>query len=132
MPADTPSPTMTNMPNLQGKSPVLPTPGSITFTPIEAAFLTLFGHADLFGGIAPALAEVVDALHAAHQVYGLQRYHEWADGGARLEQRIYALEASGRSELGLPRDATKAPKATRPGAWSRRPSPRSRPAWAGP
>ena len=104
MTADTPSPTTTPITAraLQAQSPDLPPLGSNTFTPIEAAILKLFGHTDLFGGIAPALTEVVDALHAAHQVYGLQRYGEWADCGARLGQRIDALEASGRPELGLP------------------------------
>ncbi len=74
----------------------------IPFTPIEAAFLKLFARDDIFGGIAPALAEVVDALQAAHRVYGLERYRKWADGAAQFERRVEALEAQGRPELGLP------------------------------
>lgn len=72
------------------------------FNPIERSFLRLFGHDNVFGGIAPALSEVVDALNAAHRVYGLQRYGDWANGGARFEQRVEALDAGGRPELGLP------------------------------
>ncbi|WP_158288913.1 hypothetical protein [Rubrivivax albus] len=83
--------------------PVVPHPQSdMPFTPIETAFLRLFGHVDLFGGIAPALAEVVDALNAAHHVYGTQRYAQWAEGGTSFGQRIDAMEAWGRPELGLP------------------------------
>lgn len=83
--------------------PVVPHPHSdIPFTPIETAFLRLFGHVDLFGGIAPALAEVADALNAAHHVYGTQRYAQWAEGGTSFGQRIDAMEAWGRPELGLP------------------------------
>lgn len=95
---DTPIPASTP----QAEAIISQQQGDIRFSPVDAAFLKLFGQTDLFGGIAPALSEAVDALKAAHQVYGLQRYDEWANGGARFGRRIDELEASGSPDLGLP------------------------------
>lgn len=75
---------------------------ALPFTPIEIAFLKLFGHEELFGGIAPAMTEVVDALQSAHRAYGLERFAMWADHAQRFAARVEALELEGRTELGLP------------------------------
>lgn len=71
----------------------------VTFSKIEIAFMTLFGKAALFGGMAPAMEEAVDCLSAATRIYQLERVGLWAERGKTLAIRVDSLEQVDRPWL---------------------------------